>query len=552
MAESITEVQPDHPSKQAKMPFPGEKGFPAGGGRNVPLLLLRYRKSLLFVAASLMLAGFLSLLMWTSETPYRPIYASMSEKDAAAVVEHLQKEHIPYRLQGNGIIMVPSDQVYQVRLKLASEGITPQGSAGFEIFDNSNEFGLSDFTRKINLQRAMQGELARTIEVMPQVSAARVHLVLPKESAFAERERKATASVMLQLSGSGRLPKTSVTAIQNLVAASVPKLDPADVTIVDASGTLLSTNEKEAPMSEGQSLEEYQSRLERRMEARLTGMLEQVVGEGMAVVRVTADIDRQFVEQNSTRFNPDEQVLRSRKSVQESRSSSSSATNAMGVPGLASNTPGANSATGGASAPASQAPKDSASRNESLDNYEISTTHEHRIIPYGKVNKLSVAVVVGGTTTTNDKGETTFTPKSQEELRQLQQLVQRAIGYDEERGDSVVIQSMPLMDISSDADAESLAKAESRALYIQLARYVVAALALILLAWFVLRPLAQRILQESSKNRQGHETGTAAHALPGISAEARERLMNIEQARLAITQEPDRATRVLREWVDPA
>lgn len=517
-----------------------------GATIQVPQVLAKYRKILLFAAASLMLTGFLGLVLWSSEKPYRAIYAGMAEKDAATVVEMLQKEHIPYRLEGGGTVMVPDDQVYQVRLNLAGQGVTPTGKTGFEIFDQSNEFGLSDFTRKINLQRALQGELARTIEVMPQVSAARVHLVLPKESAFADRDRKATASVMLQLSGGQRLPKRSVIAIQNLVAASVPEMDQSDVTVVDASGSLLSANEKEAPMSEGQTLQEYQGKLEQRMEERLTGMLEQIVGVSQAVVRVSADINREFIEQKNTRYNPDEQVLRSRKSISENRQSNEGA--ALGVPGLASNTPGANPATGAA---ATQ-PSDSASRNEDVNNYEISTINEHRIVPFGSINKLSVAVIVGGASRIGENGESSFTPRSKEELASIQALVERAMGYNEDRGDSVDVQSMPLVDISSVADSEALASSENRVFYMQIVRYSLAGLALLLLGWFVLRPLARRI-QESADLQQSAKTG--AEGVLGqhqLSSEAYARLANMEQVRHSVVTEPDRANKVLREWVDPA
>ncbi len=518
-----------------------------GAAIQLPQLLVKYRKMMLFAAASLMLVGFISLVLWSSEKPYRSVYAGMAEKDAAAVVEMLQKEHIPYRLEGGGTVMVPEDQVYQVRLKLAGEGMTPSGSTGYEIFDKSDEFGLSDFTRKVNLQRALQGELARTIEVMPQITAARVQLVMAKESAFAERDRKATASVMLQVAGNRHLPKRSVLAIQNLVAASVPEMDMNDVTVVDASGTLLSSNEKEAPMSEGQTMQEYRTKLEQRLEQRLAGMLEQIVGQGQAVVRVSADINREFIEQNNTRYNPDEQVLRSRKSISEEHTSSTGA--ALGVPGLASNTPGANPANPGAAATAPSQPKNKAKRMEDVNNYEISTTQEHRIIPFGSIKKLSVATIVGGHYTTNDKGEKTFTPRSKEELANLQQLIERAMGYDEDRGDSVSVQSMPLIDISSSADEGALQSSENRVFYLQVARYSLAGLALLLLAWFVLRPLAARMQESASQDEV--EKRPALASPNQMSSEAYARLANMEQVKQNIYQEPDRANKVLREWMDP-
>jgi len=517
----------------------------------VPQMLAKYRKIMLFSAASLMLVGFISLVLWSSEKPYRTVYAGMAEKDAASVVELLQKERIPYRLEAGGTVMVPEDQVYQVRLKLAGQGVTPSSNTGFEIFDQSNEFGLSNFTRKINLQRALQGELARTIEVMPKVNAARVHLVLPKESAFAERDRKATASVMLQLAGGQRLPAKSVIAIQNLVAASIPHLDQDHVTVVDASGTLLSSNDKAEPMSEGQTMQEYQSKLEQRIEKRISSMLESIVGAGQAVVRVSADINREFIEQNNTRYNPDEQVLRSRKTITEERSSSGS--NALGVPGLASNTPGGNqvNADGTVGGEAPNPPEDIAKRSEDVNNYEISSTQEHRIIPFGSINKLSVATIVGGHYKTDEQGEQIFTARSKEELANIQKLIERAMGYDEDRGDSVSIQSMALIDMSNTAGDEAFDNAENQGFYMQIARYSLAALALLLLAWFVLRPLATRI-QESAANDDNPNNPNDPTNANFLTNEAMSRMAHMEQVKHSINQEPDRANKVLREWIDPA
>jgi len=541
-----------NPSSMSQTPIEAsaqESGSDGQGGTiHLPQVLVKYRKMMLFAAASLMLVGFISLVLWSSEKPYRSVYAGMAEKDAATVVDMLQKEHIPYRLEGGGTVMVPEDQVYRVRLKLAGDGIAPTGNTGFEIFDKSNEFGLSDFTRKINLQRALQGELSRTIEVMPQVTAARVQLVMPKESAFAERDRKASASVMLQLAGGRHMAKKSVLAIQNLVAASVPDMAVNDVTVVDASGTLLSSNEKEAPMNEGQTMQEYQAKLEQRLEQRLAGMLEQVVGQGQAVVRVSADINREFIEQNNTRYNPDEQVLRSRKSISEEHTSSGGGA-ALGVPGLASNTPGANPVNADGSVATPSPPQDKAKRLEDLNNYEISSTQEHRIIPFGSINKLSVATIVGGHYKTDDKGEQTFTPRSKAELAQLQKLIERAMGYDEDRGDSVSVQSMPLVDISSSADEEALQSAENRVFYMQLARYSLAGLALLLLAWFVLRPLAMRMQESASQDE--NDTNHALVSPNQVSSEAYARLANMERVKQNIYQEPDRANKVLREWMDP-
>ena len=463
---------------------------------NIQGLLLNNRRLLLLIASVLLLAGFIGLIFWSAEAPYRTLFSNMDEKEAASVVEMLQKEKVPYRLEGTGTIMVPSDQVYTLRLKLAGEDMLPGNKAGYELFDKGDQFGISDFVQKVNLQRALQGELARTIEILPQVSAARVHLVLPKESAFVSRKQQATASVMLQLTGASRISKQSILAIQNLVSAGVPELDRENVTVVDSAGNLLTTKGESNTGGAGQTQQEYQVNFERRMEERLTRMLEQIVGSGQAVVRVSAEINREHVEQNNQRFNPDESVLRSERIIDESRKASDR--RAMGIPGVSSNNPDKQAASQGLV----QEPTEEAGRSEHVSNFEISSTTEKRIIPFGEVEKLSVAVVVGGTV--SKQGETSsFTPRSQEELKSIRGLVERAMGYDEDRGDSLEVQSLSLVDMSINADTEALQEAESKAFYLELARYGLAGVALFLLVWFVLRPMSSRSSVKERKTKTG-------------------------------------------------
>jgi len=499
-------------------------------------VLMENRRLLMLIAGALMLAGFLSLVLWSSETPYRSVYTGMNEKDAAAIVAVLQKEHIPYKLEGASTVLVPSEQVYTARLKLASEDVMPGVGTGFEIFDRASEFGVSDFTQKINLQRALQGELARTIEVLPQITAARVHLVMPKTSAFAERDRKATASVMLQMMGGRRLPPANVIAIQNLVAASIPELSKADVVVVDSSGNLLTSKDQSQGMGQGQNMESYQTNLEKRLGMRLKTMLEQVVGAGQAVVRVSASITREYVEQNSKRYNPDEQVLRSQKTNEEKRNSTQGMP--QGVPGVASNTPGQKP-----KANTGKAAGETASKREVVNNYEISTTSEHKVIPFGKIKRLSVAVIVGGKFKTADDGSKTFIPRNKTELKSLKLLAQRAVGYDEDRGDTVELQSMPLLDFSNHDDEDALKAEENKAFYFELGRYALAGLALFLIAWFLLRPLARRLTPELKPALE--EAGVAGSSGLPLGSD----LSQIDKARLAVSNEPERAEKVLREWV---
>jgi len=503
--------------------------------------LMQNRRAILFVAAALMFLGFVGLMLWSSESPYRTVYSGMDEKDASTIVELLQKEKIPYKLQGSGTILVPEDQVYAVRLKLASADAIPTNGEGFEIFDRANEFGVSDFTQKVNLQRAMQVELSRTIEVLPSVSTARVHLVLPKESAFAERDRQASASVMLKLTGNKKLPQESVDAIQSLVASAVAELERSAVTIVDASGNMLSSSKDHQSSGEGQGMIDYQSKLEQGYEVRLTSMLEQVVGSGQAVVRVSTAINREHVESNSKIYNPDEQVVRSSKNITEQRKAVDGV--AMGVPGMASNDPETVNPDG--SRGTQEAPSEEATRNENTANYEISSKTEHRITPFGTIEKVSIAVIVGGSYTEGKSGEKMFVPRGDEELSALKNLIRNASGFDEDRGDTVEVQSMALMDLSGAAttDMDSIV---DKTFYLELMRYGLATLALFFVAWFVMRPMAKHIGE--SKKLELKEMGLASDGttLPNLGSE---HVDQMNRARKAVLSNPDRASRVVNEWV---
>jgi len=517
---------------------------------SIATIIRKNRKILLFVAAGLMLVAFVSMVLWSAKTPYQTLYAGMDAKDAAAIVEYLQKEHIPYQLQGEGTVLVPTDQVYAARLKLAGQDITPGAASGFELFDKESGFGISDFAQKVNYQRALQGELARTIEVIPRINTARVHVVLGKESAFADRKREASASVMLKLSGSQKMNRQNVSAIQNLVAASVPELTPSNVTVVDSAGNLLSRDDEQQATGMGQSLQEAQEKIERRLETRITGMLEQVVGEGQAVVRVTASINRQMREQNIKSFNPDEQVVRSQKETNESRSSSDAG--AVGVPGTASNTPGANPATnptGDAAGPTP--PREKAERGERTINYEISSTTEHKVIPSGGINKISVAAIVGGTFS-KPGDASTFQPRSKQELKTFQGLIERAIGFDEDRGDSVEIKSLPLIEISSQLDQQALTAQENKSFYLELARYGLAGIAMLLLAFFILRPLAKHLGESSENKMQANDKNTSSETLAALPPTAYAHLETMEKTHQAISHQPERASKIVREWVEQA
>ena len=561
MANEIASVNSSVPATQDTQTAPVAAGATVAGndiagtsaaGARYPSLpeLFRNPRAVMAVVGLFVLLGLIGIGYWSVQKPYQLLFNGMTQSEASQVVSILQKEHIPYRLEGANIVMVPSDQVYALRLKLAGQGITPGQGVGYEIFDKDFSFNSTDFTRQVNLQRALQGELARTIQVLPNVVSARVHLVMAKDSAFLKRERKASASVMLKLVGQRTLSAETAKAIQNLVAASVPNLDVDAVTIVDSAGHLLSSKQKaeSSSMSVNQKLQDYQDHLEAKLEQRLTAMLEQVVGLGQAVVRVTTTLNRSEIERNIERFNPDEVAVRSENMTDEK--SSSVDRGAAGVPGVASNTPGAPGVNQRGGTPL-QSSGEEASRKEMLKNYEISSTREHQLVPSGALQHLSIAVIVGGHMVKGENGKEVFQARSDSELQAIRALVQRAAGFDEERGDSIEVQSLPLIDIAGDDDAMALQEAEQRAFILEAIRYGVIAMAVLLIGWFLLRPLAAMLMRNASG-----ETGTAeGEQKQGLDLDdlkaltAAPVISPIDKVRLALETQPERATQVLKEWI---
>ncbi|MBF0281263.1 MAG: flagellar M-ring protein FliF [Zetaproteobacteria bacterium] len=525
-------------------------GVVTGGGGFRDISARENRKWLLMLAVLLVVVGLVSLSYWSVEPEYKILYSGLSDQDASSITQGLEKSAIPYRLDSGGTILVPAEKLYDARLQIAGENLAPSGGTGFELFDDSQSFALSEFSQNINYQRALQGELARTIEVIPQVNKARVHLVFAKESAFVKKSQVATASVMLRLKGNVKLSESSVKAIQNLVASSVAQLEPKQVTVVDSSGNLLSADKDEKSSGQnGQSFTDRQQELQQRMEREVRTMLEQTVGIGQAVVRVNVDLNREYFEMKKRSYNP-ESVLRSEKTISENRSSGDQA---GGVPGEQAAL-GIDNGSG-----TGEGSKDRASRNERTANFEIGESDEHRIVPGGDIKRLSVAVMVGGRI--DEKGE--FQPRDAQEMKGLRQIVMRSVGYDEDRGDLIELQSVPLMSMDNSKEDAELKAAEDRVFMITMVKYALLGLALILFALFVLRPLIGRLAMGGSMSGSGDGLGGDL----SMRSEAEDVIKNTLSAKQVVassaaqrgameivnqiaTEDPEKTASIMRKWLE--
>ncbi len=422
------------------------------------------------------------------------LYSELDQSDSAAIVSHLEAAGVPFELSPDGRrIMVPTDQVARMRLSMAESGIPNGGSVGYEIFDQSGELGSSSFVQNINHLRALEGELARTIRSLGYIQNARVHLVLPQRELFSRERNEPSASVVIRLAGSSRLSKSQAAALQQLVSAAVPRLEADRVSIIDHRGRLLARTTSGDDVADlANDAEEMRLNVEQRMSQSVEDLLERTLGAGNVRVTVSAELDFDRITESSETYDPDGQVVRSTQTIEESEQDQDG--------------DGQDPVTVGNNLPDNELPQlgggptssSSASRIEETVNYEISKTVRSHVRESGAVRRLSVAVLVNGNYAPDENDQLIYSPRSEDELLQIEELVKSAVGYDEERGDLIEIANMQFADLTNMNNTlpESdllfgFEKQEVMRLAELLVLGVVAALVLLL----VVKPLLGRLLE---------------------------------------------------------
>jgi len=408
-------------------------------------------KLLMGVGLAMLAACVLALTLWSSQGDYRPLFTGLSDKDGGAVIAQLAQMNVPYRNEPGGIISVPASQVYELRMKLASQGLPKGGTTGFELMDKTS-IGQTQFSERLNFQRGLEGELVRTITAMSDVADARVHLALPQQNGFFREQQKPSASVMLTLRGGRVLDRSQVAGIIHLVSSSVPELSPKMVSVVDQTGAMLSPNPDGQNGLDDQQLQ-FKQRLEANFNRRIQELLEPVVGKENLRTTVTADLDFNQVESTAEEFKPNQgrDASSSIRSAQTSESMNATPAMPTGVPGAATNQPPvpATAPINGASAPLQTAGGAGAglnsSRKEATTNYELDKTVRVTRNAVGNVRRLNTAIVVNYRPVTDNKGKTTQEAVPQAELDKLDGLVKEAMGFSAERGDSLKIISAPFL-----------------------------------------------------------------------------------------------------------
>lgn len=442
------------------------------------------------LVAVLMLGFFAFLIFRITSPQLAPLYSGLSFDDSVAIVSELQTTGVPYELRGQGeTILVPRDQITSIRMNLAADGLPASGQVGYEIFDNQSTLGATSFVQDINLIRAMEGELARTISSLARIQTARVHLVLPKRELFRRERQDPSASITLGVRGT--LTSSEVSAIQHLVSAAVEGMAPNQVSIIDNAGRLLASGNggDESSIISG-DLAERADAVEARLRTRLEEMLSNIVGPGRVRVQVSAELEFNRLTRSSETFDPDGQVVRSTQS-RELANSSNSPTNG-GAVSVGNDLPG-----GAVNGDANSNTEDSSTTEETI-NYEISKSTQTEITEAGSIKRLSVAVVVDGIYTQDAAGASVYQERSAAEIEQISALVRSAIGFDTSRGDQLDVVNMQFAerpDIAAIGTEGPGLFDFTRDDLMSVAEMLVTVLVSIALMLFVMRPLIKRALE---------------------------------------------------------
>ncbi len=494
------------------------------------------------------LGGMIALTTTGGKKDYNVLFSGMSPEDAAGVVAKLKEQRVDYQLAESGsAVLVPAADVYETRLELAAQGLPRGGGVGFELFDKSS-LGTTDFVQRLNYQRAVQGELARTIRQFKQVQDARVHVATPKESVFVEDSKPASASVSLTMAGQEKLDKSEIMAIVHLVASAVPGLTTENITVVDTQGRLLFRKEGDDVSMLSATQLEYQLKVENSLRRKVESMLEEVVGVNKSLARVTVDMDFNQVDVTEESFDPEGQVVRSEQLLLEQDGASQDGSGIPGVKGqLATFTE-----TSGEGIESGDFRRKNVTRN-----YEITRKTRRVQETVGAIKRLSVAVMVDGVYEENadedGKKSLVYKPRSNEELAHFVKMTQNAIGYDPERGDQVEVVAMPFY-LSSLVEPEPDPMEKWRSLVDVLAVPVVLLVIAVAFLMFVVRPFL-RLLANQQLVAQKSEAGVTRVSV-GEGAEDEEDLsltprgMTDKERIYKLAQsDPERAADLVRRWL---
>jgi len=518
------------------------------------------------------LAIIAAIWLWSSAPEYKVLFSNTTDKDGGAITASLDQMGVKYKFsEGGSAILVPADQVHGIRLKLASQGLPRAGNVGFELLENQ-KLGTSQFVEQVNYQRSLEGELANSIQALAAVSSARVHLALPKPSVFVRDQKNPTASVLLNLQPGRALDQAQVSAIVHLVASSVPELTPANVTVVDQNGTLLSdTSSKNGKQLDPNQLK-YVDILQQNIVKQVESIIAPLVGQNNVRAEATADVDFAQVDTAAEMYKPNSppepQAIRSQ---QTSESAGPGSGNPSGIPGALSNQPpGVATAPleGGAPAAGQQQATTGPTSKNATTNYEVDKTVRFEQKPMGGIKRLTVGVVVNYRRSVDPKtGKVVVKPLTGAEVAQINELVKQAMGYSQQRGDTLNVTNAPFDGVDKpDEQAPDFWKDPSNLpLLKDIAKYVFIALVIAFLWFRILRPLFKPVMKkfdaavemppepEPEEPEPEPEPDVAEEARVAKEVEEQKKVIiyksNLDMAKTLAQNDPRIVANVIKEWL---
>ena len=492
---------------------------------------------------------------------YAVLYTDLEMEDAKQIVQHLETANIKYRLTKNGTeILVPEEDVNKMRIDTADLAMASKGSnVGYEIFDNTDALGSTNFVQNVNLIRALEGELARTIRSVDHIKSARVHLVLPKREMFSREEQMPTASVVIKTDG-GKLSLESIHSIQQLIAAAVPKLDVKNVSIVDSAGNLLTNNFEDEEAVTVANNEALRLEQERKMSLQVQNLLEKSVGEGKVRAQVNLDMDFDQIVTNEEIYDPDSQVVRSQATVTDN----STTDNVEQPVSVAQNIPNGDMVAAGTGSVSRK------SRTEETVNYEISKVVRNKVKNSGTIKRLGVAVIVDGIYERNAEGKVVYRDRTPEEMEQIRSLVKSAVGFDAERGDMVEVANMKFASNQPEIEEvnEVLIMGFTKDELIRIAEGIGVAIVAILVILLVIRPLINNAFETNTANGEGRllgdnaeednlllsnflneEDGEIDELINMNKIDGRIKVSSLKKINDIVEKNPDAAVNIIRGWL---
>jgi flagellar M-ring protein FliF len=496
------------------------------------------------------IGGLFFFISWAGQPDYQPLFSGMSPEDAGSVIDHLREDRIQYKIAENGnTILVPKEKVYELRMSLASKGLPQGGTIGFEIFDDT-KIGTSEFSQNINYQRALQGELSRTIDRLDEIESSRVHIVMATKSIFQESEKPATASVIVKLLSGKTLAANKVQSIVHLMSSSISGLDPKNVTVVDTKGNMLTrliNEENSDSLSDNQM--DLQDKVEKNLENRIKSMLETALGQAKTSIKVSCVLNLKKQEKTEELYYPDNQVIRSEQNFNEITNDGKDK-NISGIPGPVSKTEPEKSKD--------DLKQTSYQKNDKTVNYEIGKVVSHIIEPVGEIKRQSIAVIIDGTykKSEDDEGKLLmeYIPRSKDEMDKLTNIIKRSVNFDKQRGDEVDVINLPFESTKTEQNSANETnesfwhKIRGSIIYI---KYLIVVMVILFAFIFIIRPIVSWITStiptEANLSRLPHNVGKTDDAM-----HKEPKQISFQNEAINILKSDHNSIDLLKQWMSEA